>query len=143
MVRVWPSNHFQFLKGAVMSNFSTVKRIVVTAALVGAVSGLAQAADTTRAQNFATQNEALQDESTAMPYYSEPVNRNAAPADPIPKVSGLQGEEARFRGMDQQLQDEATSMPVGSPPVNKNSVNADPRPGPLAEERFLEQNSTK
>jgi len=55
----------------------------------------------------------------------------------------LSQEEARFRIMDQQLQEASTGMPVGSPPVDRSSVNQDPRPSPAAEEKFLEQNSTK
>ena len=126
------------------SKFSMMKSMVVTAALVAGVSGFAQAADnSTRYQDFAIQNKILQDESTSMPVGSPPVDRSAAPADPVPKARGLSQEEARFRVMDQQLQAESTGMAVGSPPVDRNAVNQDPRPSPAAEEKFLEQNSTK
>jgi len=118
--------------------------IVVTAALVAGVSGLAQAADNSaKARNFAIQNEYLQEQSTSMPAGSPPVDTSAAPADPVPKPSNLSQEEARFRVMDQQLQQLSTGMPSGSPPVNRSAVNQDPAPRGLAEEKFLEQNSTK
>ena len=126
------------------SNLSMMKRIVMTAGLAAGVSGIAVAADNSmREQDFAVQNKILQDESTAMPSGSPPVDRSAPPADPIPKASGLAQEEARFKAMDQQLQAESTGMPAGSPPVDRNAVNEDPRPSGAAEERFLEQNSTK
>jgi hypothetical protein len=143
--RVCPGIHFPFHKGAVMSSkLSMMKTMVVTAALVAGVSGFAQAADnSTKARDFAIQNEYLQDQSTSMPHQSPPVDRSAAPADPIPKASTVGGEAARFRAMDQQLQVESTGMPVGSPPVNRTSVNQDPAPRGLAEEQFLQQNSTK
>lgn len=123
---------------------SMMKSMVVTAALVAGVSGFAQAAgNSARDQAFAIQNKVLQDESTSMPVGSPPVDRSASPADPVPKASAMGGEAARFSVMDQQLQVESTSMPAGSPPVDRNAVNQDPRPSAAAEERFLEQNSTK
>jgi hypothetical protein len=126
------------------SKLSMMKTMVVTAVLVAGVSGLAQAADNSaRDQAFAIQNKILQDESTSMPAGSPPVDTSAPAADPIPKATGLSQEEARFRIMDQQLQEPSTGMPVGSPPVDRSSVNQDPRPSPAAEEKFLEQNSTK
>jgi hypothetical protein len=121
---------------------STMKRAVLAAALAVGVSGLAHAADTTKAKNFENQNEYLQDQSTSMPAGSPPVDRKAAPADPVPKATGSKGEQARFKGMDKQLQNESTSMPAGTPPVNSNSVNADPPPNAQAEEKFLQKNST-
>jgi hypothetical protein len=126
------------------SKSSMTKSMVVVAAFVAGISGVAHAADNSAtARNFAIQNEYLQDESISMPVGSSPADRSAAPADPIPKASTLGGETARFRVMDQQLQAESTNTPVDSPSVNKNSVNADPAPNAMAEERFLEQNATK
>lgn len=129
------------------SKLSMMKTMVVTAALVAGVSGFAQAADNStrsaRDQAFAIQNKILQDESTSMPSGSPPVDTSAPAADPVPKATGLSEEEARFRVMDEQLQKASTGMPVGSPPVDRTSVNQDPRPSPAAEEKFLEQNSTK
>jgi hypothetical protein len=122
---------------------SMMKTVAVAIALMAGISGGAFAADTsTRAQNFAIQNEYLQDQSVAMPHESPPVDRSAAPADPYPKASAFGGESARFRVMDREFQAESTGMPSGSPPVNKSSVNADPAPTGWAENRFLQQNST-
>ena len=64
------------------------------------------------------------------------------------------GERAReFAIENKVLQDESTNMPVGSPPVDRTEKAADPLPkattpeqratNALAEERFLEQNSTR
>ena len=126
------------------SKLSMMKTMVVTAALVAGVSGFAQAAgNSARDQAFAIQNKILQDESTSMPSGSPPVDRSAPPADPVPKASNLSQEEARFRDMDQQLQKASTGMPSGSPPVDRSAVKEDPAPRGVAEENFLEQNSTK
>ena len=125
------------------TKFSMMRNIVVTTALVVGISGMASAADnSTKYQDFAVQNKIWQDESSGMPAGSPPVDRSAAPADPIPKASGLSQEEARFRVMDRELQDESTGMPAGSPPVDRNSANQDPAPNAAAEMQFLEQNST-
>jgi hypothetical protein len=142
---VWPGIPFSIQKGAVMSSrLSTIQSMVVTAALVAGVSGAALAADNSaRDRDFAIQNKILQDESTSMPAGSPPVDTSAAPADPVPKASTLSQEEARFQDMDQQLQRLSTGMPSGSPPVDRNALNQDPRPSAQAEEKFLEQNSTK
>ena len=126
------------------SKLSMMKTMAVTAALMAGVSGAVFAANNSaRDREFAIQNKILQDESTSMPSGSPPVDRSAPPADPIPKASGLSQEETRFKVMDQQLQVESTGMPSGSPPVDRNAVNQDPRPNAQAEEKFLEQNSTK
>jgi len=123
---------------------SMMKGIVVAAALAACAAGVTQAADNSaRARDFATQNQYLQDESTNMPHESPRVDRSVAPADPVPEASAYGGERARFRAMDQQLQAESTGLPAGSPPVDKSAVNADPAPRGVAEERFLQQNSTK
>ena len=126
------------------SRLSTMKTMVVTAALIAGVSGAALGAgNSARDRDFAIQNRILQDESTGMPAGSPPVDTSAAPADPVPTASNLSQEEARFREMDQQLQKASTPMPAGSPPVDRNAVNQDPPPSAQAEEKFLEQNSTK
>lgn len=106
-----------------------------------------------RAEAFAQQNRLLQEESTNSPIGSPPVNRNAKPADPIPKATNRSQEIARFKTMDRQLQRESTSSPVGSPTVNKSQAAADPLPkggtkadrqrNANAEEHFLEQNSSR
>ena len=126
------------------SKMSMIRSVVVAVALAAGVGGVAQAADNSaKARNFATQNEYLQEESTGMPHESPRVDRSTAPADPVPSASAYGGERTRFSVMDQQLQAESTGMPAGSPPVDKSAVNADPTPRGVAEERFLQQNSTK
>ena len=123
---------------------SMIKSIVVAVALAAGASSVAQAADNgARASNFAKEDRYLQDESTAMPHESAPVDRSAAPADPIPRASAYGGERARFDAMDRTLQSESTGMPAVSPPVDRSAVNADPAPRGSAEEQFLQQNSTK
>lgn len=131
---------------------------VVLAALIASSASLAFAQTSppsyrTRAEDFAIQNKILQQESTSMPSGSPAVDKNAKPADPIPKATNLAQEEALFKTEDLRLQKESTPLPPGSPAVNKNQRAADPWPKPttkaqmaadnLAEEQFLQQHSTK
>lgn len=127
-----------------VTRMSMMKTVAMAVALTAGVSGVALAGPhSERAQDFATQNEYLQEESTSMPHESPRVDRSAAPADPVPSASTYGGEAGRFRVLDQELQAESTSMPHESPRVNRNSVNADPPLSGAALERFLEQNSSK
>jgi hypothetical protein len=131
---------------------------VVLAALVASSTSLAFAqasppSPRTKAEDFAIQNRTLQKESTSMPAGSPAVDKNAKPADPMPKATTKAQKEALFKAEDRQLQKESTPMPAGSPHVNKNAKAADPMPKPTtkaqraadnkAEEQFLQQKSTK
>lgn len=82
----------------------------------------------TTAQQFASQFRTLQEESTSMPSGSPPVDKNALPEDPIPKLTTLAQDEAWFRAENQRLQRESTGMPSGSPAVKKHEMPADPLP---------------
>ena len=143
------------------------KLSIVAAALFVAGVGVAQAQDgaynyfnhssdttaTERVREFAIENKILQDESTNMPAGSPQVDRSVPAADPEPRVTTRSDEVARFRDMDRALQRESTSMPAGSPTVDRDQSAADPLPkasspqqrasNAAAEERFLEQNSTR
>jgi hypothetical protein len=123
--------------------FPMLKSIAVAAALMGFVSMRVEAGPhSTRAESFPAGNAYLQDESAAMPHESPPVDQSVAPADSYPDASAFGGEAARFRVMDKASQVASTGMPAGSPPVDKSAVSADPAPRGVAEEQFLQQNST-
>ena len=106
-----------------------------------------------RAEQFAVNNQALQQESTAMPAGSPAVNKHARPADPIPSAATPTQEEAIVNAENRQWQKESTPMPAVSPPVNRYAKAFDPMPKPatkaqwladnMAEEQVLQHESTK
>ena len=127
-----------------------VTLVAGSASLAHAQYGAATSATT--AQQFASRLRTLQEESTSMPTGSPPVDKNARPEDPIPKLTTLAQDEAWFRAENQRLQRESTGMPSGSPAVKTHEVPADPLPkattpaekaaANAAELQFLRQKST-
>lgn len=131
-------------------NFVLATLLAGGTSLAVAQPGLAS--QPTRGQQFASDLKTLEQESTAMPAGSPPVDRNAKPDDPIPKATTPAQKEAWFRKEYHQLQLESTGMPAGSPPVDRYEKAADPFPNATtyaekaaafaSEERFLQQQST-
>jgi hypothetical protein len=88
---------------------------------------VAQTTDTTSpAAKFRSEEQTMQQESTSMPP-SAPVDRTAAPQDPIPKATTKAQEKARFNAEENAMQVDSTSMPP-SAPVSKATPPADPNP---------------
>ena len=138
-----------------MNTINKVTRTLVVVSLWSAMSlASAQPTDSgAKATQFRATESVLQQESTNMPSSSPPVDRTAAPADPIPKATTKQQKRARFAAEERAMQKESTSMPSGSPPVNRAAVSADPIPRATtkaqkkarfaAEEKAMQQESTR
>jgi hypothetical protein len=152
----WP-DHSQQIRSRKEQTMNKSLNVILAALVAGgaslAVAQSSAAIPLTRAQQFASELKVLQDESTAMPIGSPPVDKNAKAEDPIPPVTTLAQQEAWFKVENQRLQRESTAMPPGSPAVNKHELAADPLPKATtpaqmaadnaAEAQFLRQKSTR
>jgi hypothetical protein len=86
---------------------------VVLAVLLAGGASLAVAQSATaysaaKAQEFASEWQTREQESTAMPAGSPPVDRNAKPDDPIPKATTYPEKVAAFRSEFRFLQENST-----------------------------------